>query len=594
MLEQFDVKECEKLLLNVKPDLEFSYSAILGKQSKDEKLPATKRHAYGLLAEACGMRLCPESRKSPIEPFYRFSDGQTSFTIDMFSEEDLEFFASIVSSFRIARLRARIADILWLRHFHDAYMFATQAVQAYLETPLSSENWKKEKLDQQWSRGCILAIQLGKGNEKFYGKTIHEYLIDQILKASPQDVHYLLFLVRLLARLKMPEEQKTPVFEALDHTAQAQHASGQFERERAVLEEAKRWTNDWPPLDSRIATSFEAEIQLLLPHLSEQYFRAQLLCTQLVNSLRGIPEKSRTEFRVEERLRKAQTFLVRCRTHSTENMRVVKSPPIDISDVVQQTVNAFHGLSMADALEKFARLSAGNPKSYRDEALARIQRHPISYIFPRDTLSSDGRVVSKSAGWNPNPRNEAENRQNDAVLEDAMMDMHRISIGLRVMSYLQPAYSVILEEHCVSFSDAVDIVRQSPLVPPNRIVAFARVLECGFHGDLFTAMYILSPEIENLIRFHLNGLGVKTTTVDEEGIEQEIGMTRLMKAPEVEYFLGKNHAWELNALFCAKNGPNLRNNYAHGIETEFWGNSDCAFYAWWLVFRMIMLLKEIE
>ena len=77
----------------------------------------------------------------------------------------------------------------------------------------------------------------------------------------------------------------------------------------------------------------------------------------------------------------------------------------------------------------------------------------------------------------------------------------------------------------------------------------------------------------------------------DKGLEQEVGMSSLMDHPEVAQCLGKNFAWELKALFCDLNGPNLRNNFAHGLETIKKGLSGWAFYAWWLVFRMIMVLR---
>ena len=175
-----------------------------------------------------------------------------------------------------------------------------------------------------------------------------------------------------------------------------------------------------------------------------------------------------------------------------------------------------------------------------------------------------------------------------------MVFIYRIRIELMLQAYLLPAFSTILDKHRFSLGDAVAIVRQSPLIPPDRILAFERMLELGFHGELSTATYIMVPEIENLIRFHLKGFGVQTTTLEDSGIDRELGLNALMENPEVSEFLGRDLAWELKMLFCNPSGPNLRNNFAHGLETATLGRSGFAFYAWWLVFKMILLLRPIE
>lgn len=594
MTLSFDVEECEELLCQAKPSLFISFATVLAKQADKGDLLETKRKAYGLLADVCALSFQPDNATNPLEPAVQLSDGRTSFSIDHLAEEDLLFFESIVGTLHNARLRARLADILWLRRFHKPHVFALQAINAYLETPLTASNWREEKIDDLWMRGCIIACQIGKKNTPFHGKLIAEYLLEQLAKTSPQEATYLLILSGLLVRLRISEKQWSSVFDALTRAATEQHETRAYVKERQVLETAKCWAKDHAPLDSRIAYSFEAEIQQLLPDLVGQHTRAQLLCSQMIFALRKIPEKRRVEFQVEERLTSAHALLARCGEHAAEDLSPLESEPIDISDSIQRAINMFSNLNLSDSLMQFAMLPSCQVEKCRAETLAAIRDFPISSMFPSNTLSSDGRIVSRTGGWIQNPKNEADQQHNDAVLESTMVRYYPQQIVGMVNAYLYPAFSTILEKHRFSSRDAVEIVSQSPLIPPNRRLSFERVLEFGFHGDHFSAMYILAPEIENLIRFHLKSFGIKTTNLSDEGIESEVGMGSLMEHPEVAKCIGKDFAWELKALFCDPIGPNLRNCFAHGLETDRLSNSAVVFYAWWLVYRMIMLLRPID
>ena len=593
MFEDFNCDELEGALRDVEPRL-FSVGTKLEELAKASDLPESKRKAYGLLSEVCELYFRPDHIEDPLQPWGRLSDGRQTFSIDDLSDENLDFLGTVVDSFHLPKLRARIADILWLRRFKKAYEFGMKAINAYLEVPLSPDNWRVEEIGDQWLRGSFLALKLGKKDESFHGKTIPEHLFDRFEESSIENGAYLRFLKRLLILFPISPEQKRMIADKLDQSARFYDASNDFLETRDLLQAEKTVVEDSVALQSRIAESFEKEAQTRLPKLAGDHLRVQLLCNQLIEALRAIPEKRRAEFDVENRLKDAHAILVRCREHTTEDLKIIKSGPIDVSEMTERIIKLFQGRSLADALEGFARISSQDESSLRAEAERLIRKHPLLYIFSQHTLSEDGRIISETSGLTTVPRNEKEVAENEKVIAKATMEAYLRHIKISVEGILMPAFLTILEEHRFSFSDAVEIVRRSPLIPPNRYLAFARVLEFGFHGDHFSAIYILCPEIENVVRVHLHGFGVKTTTVDKDGIEQEVGLSSLMEHPEVAQCFGKNFAWELRALFCDPNGPNLRNNFAHGLETNGLAQSIYAFYAWWLVFRMIMLLRRAD
>ena len=90
-----------------------------------------------------------------------------------------------------------------------------------------------------------------------------------------------------------------------------------------------------------------------------------------------------------------------------------------------------------------------------------------------------------------------------------------------------------------------------------------------------------------MIQFHLKNAGVKTTNLDNSGIENENGLSTVMGLPEVEEVFRKDLTFEIKALFCDALGPNLRNELAHGLLDDDSFQSTHAVYAWWMGMRLV-------
>jgi hypothetical protein len=116
---------------------------------------------------------------------------------------------------------------------------------------------------------------------------------------------------------------------------------------------------------------------------------------------------------------------------------------------------------------------------------------------------------------------------------------------------------------------------------------FRKALFAGFEYDFATAIHLLAPQIENVVRSRLKDAGVKTTTLAQNGIETENGLSTLVVAPEAERVLGPDLSFEIRALYCDAFGPNLRNEIAHGMVSDDGSQSFNVVYAWWLGFRLV-------
>lgn len=145
---------------------------------------------------------------------------------------------------------------------------------------------------------------------------------------------------------------------------------------------------------------------------------------------------------------------------------------------------------------------------------------------------------------------------------------------------------MLLLEHRLREADFVDLARQSPIVPKERAGLFGNALFAGYERDFVSALHLLIPQMEHLVRVHLKQAGAKTTNLDKDGIQNENGMSTLMDLPEAEQVFGKDLSSELKSLLCDAFGPNLRNELAHGLLDEDGCHTAYAIDAWWLALRL--------
>ena len=116
---------------------------------------------------------------------------------------------------------------------------------------------------------------------------------------------------------------------------------------------------------------------------------------------------------------------------------------------------------------------------------------------------------------------------------------------------------------------------------------FGKGLFAGYDHDFVVAIHLLTPQIEHLVRFHLQRAGAITAKLDPNGIETEIGLSALIDLPEAKEVLGENLTFEIRAVFCDAFGPNLRNKIAHGRLDDRECQSIYSVYAWWFALRLV-------
>ena len=530
-----------------------------------------------LLADAASMMLQPECRNAPFTPLIQI-DGKGSALPKDFSAADIEFLAQIAGQVDDARLRGRLADLAWTRSQSRDPKHALMAIDAYRELNLGTKTWINDGREC-WERAIRLALTLGAGSGDRIAK-MRDAILEAFHSATTDDVYLALGLSDLLNEQKLVQKPDfRPIGKHLETLAKDFQSSGDLHCCRDYFERASRWFEKAgdaaksAEMTVAFAKGWARQAQGSVGNSGHR--AAAIFYEKAIQVYRTIPRAERGPYRVDERIGELRGYLNEASEKSLGEMNVI-SGEIDISEIIKQAQDAIRGKKAADALGAFANLYRADPKAIRASAIEYIGKYPLSSLMPATMISRDGRVIAKRPGMN-----------DEGAVWAGMIEHYNREIYVAVTGRILPALEILMQEHRLQENDFAHLCMQSPIVPIDRERLWAKALYAGYDRDFVTAIHLLCPQMEHMVRLHLKAAGAQTTTLSQDGIETENALGTLMEMPEVENILGPNLTFEIKALFCSPFGPNLRNEVAHGLLSLDNCRSFDSVYAWWLGMRLV-------
>lgn len=541
-----------------------------------------------LLADACSMMLEPSSSNQPFRPFAVFGDRRSAIPED-FAESDLELFAAFAPEVDEPRLRSRLADLCWLLMKPRRLDMALLAVDAYREIGLDRDEWIPDGR-KCWSRAISLARMLGAGAGERLAE-MEASLLAAFDAAPASEGFFALQVADLLAEHNVGRGHASIIANVLEEIGRESETRGSFDRARSHFEAAQKWfriAGDEPKsveMTVGVAEAWAKEASVRSKGSSASQMAAATFYENAIQSYRTVPRKHRATYKVDERVAQLYALLSEAGAKALGEMAAISTPGVDITELVEKAREEVRGKPVLEALRRFANLYGGvSVKAIRENVLQSMREHPLQALFGTTVMGGDGRVVAKrpamGLGATLSPSDEA------AIAAD-MQREYGILVSLVVQGDILPALHVLLAEHRLTQGDFVALARQSPIVPKDRAGLFGRALFAGYDLDFVTAIHLLVPQIEHMVRVHLKAAGARTSNLDRDGIENENGLSTLMELPEAQDVFGENLAFELASLYCDPFGPNLRNMLAHGLLDEDACSSIYSIYAWWFALKLV-------
>lgn len=543
-----------------------------------------------LLADVCSMSLKPKSIHNPFKPMIEYAGGGCSATPEDFEKPDIMFFESILPEINDYRLKARLADLLWLINQPKNIQHAHMAIAAYQQFPLDFGSLVREG-KEAWERAIRLALMLGSGaqdNIQLIWDTLFQTLngLDSIDKA------YGIFLSNLLEVIPLEDGKYKIIADKLEKFSQDLKKNKNFSLSRSYCEKSIAWhklsksCHDVWRLTVEIAELFVLEALCRTEGDNPSNIAAGHFLECAIHEYRKIPGEERPNHNVEERLKELHKQMSTVNKLATGEMSVIKTESIDLSQIAERSKKLIRGKSFPKVLFALANSTSDfSVDKLQSDTEKNLKENSIHALFPSSHMTSDGRVAARTLGLN---LNDPESDESQQVIWGEMVKAYGILIGITAQGIIIPALEALNLEHRITERKILEVCNLSPIIPYNREELWAKGLYLGFEHDFLGSTHMLTPQVEHFVRTLMKHKGIKTTTLDSKGIETENGLSTLVGHAEISEVLDNSLIFEFKALLTDSIGSNLRNKIAHGLLEADEGQSTYTIYFWWLCLRLVV------
>lgn len=537
------------------------------------------RKSLFLLSNICSPMIDLESRNDPFQPFMTLGNKRSFLPIDLIDEEIL-YLSSILDEDFPPILKARIADILWAYSKPKNKKHSEIAIENYISMDVFDDFFEPD-IYVFWERAVMLAKQIKNSSliEKIKSKLLNE--IDH--PSTSWDFH-LLKIIEIFDNTDLDKGLNHELAEKLLEKQKEFNHKQQFHIVEKYLElAAKLFKKSGNAEDSYRSLAFLA--QATENHgdyrKNESAMVANSFYKLAFQRYREIPNSYRSTLQIDQKLDTVQEKITQSGLLVTDELQLISTEQINISELQEQSITHVKDKQTAfESLLYFSGVSSCNFESICKSTENNINNSPISSLFGATSVSLDGRKISSI------PPLDGKNRD-DVILKNAIKNFG-IHMHLVVEGCILPAQEQIQQEHLFPKEFLIQLCKFSSIVPEKREILVANALYQGFEWDFRSAIHLLAPQIENMVRQLLKRHGLVTTHTDPNGIENEMGLSSLVSIAGAREILGDDLWFELQAVFTDSLSANLRNEVGHGLLDDDTSNSLYSVYAWWMVLRLVV------
>jgi hypothetical protein len=540
--------------------------------------------ALELLSIAVSMPLRAHDKKAPIQ-----SDRSISLLPQDLSEQNLEAMLGACRLISDPWMKARLADIVWEGSRPRKIEAGKIACDAYISMPLDSSNWFDGSLNC-WRRAVVLCRSFGRAGLERVDR-IETLLLDRMRQAQSESDALINKISELLQDGQMAKSKPEEVAKILRDFADAKAKENPVVLARQSYQFAAQWYEMAGDIEQKSdclcaaaeTHVYEAEMRVASDHTG--HMAAGAMYEDAIQAFRQVPNAQREARSVENRIAEIQRLLKAAGEKTVEQMVTYETGSTNVTDIAEKCRDYVRGKPIEDAIQIFTNIHRDLGKAAHYAAADEfLQSSSIQTFISKQIHHSDGRIVAIRPGVISGVKDTPE--YEIAIWAEAV-ERYLFDVNFAVSAGLYPAYEIVTQEHSFSLEKMIDFVRRCQIIPLGREKLVAKGLLLGFQGDFQASVHLIAPQIENLVRWHLNKNGVNTRVVNKDGTAAELGLSNLAKLPQFDMVFGENLGFEVQALFCDPFGPNIRNEIAHGLVDSNEGVGVYDFYAWWLLTKLV-------
>ncbi|MDY6894760.1 MAG: DUF4209 domain-containing protein [Thermotogota bacterium] len=486
-------------------------------------------------------------------PMWEYNNGSVFPDPNSIPDEALDYYEKRAEETKNPIHKARYCDIIWEKR--KKHLFARNAIDAYLEcVPIYLENdWQSEMADC-FQRSAELALSL---NDDELIKQVKERILGTM--GILVDNKKLRFCLELIDALKEMKEKANVIdFEkAINISLKCvkyykNEVKDGFHIERDFLEEIIDLYRILGDQDNalifqyKVAESYEREAKWKLHNYPNGNSVAASFYTDALNEYIRLGRSKNSE--------KINGLKIKIKEHNKKAMESefkVFSVPIKIpSNAIGKYLNMFDELSIQGSLEYLAKDSnlLPNIEDLRDQIEKERVELPLSYILPRSSLRNANVVVQSTT--------------DEEIFEDLLIqriDMHckqnYMLLG-KVFDYLKT-------QKGLDTKSLADYLSHSDIFEKENLEIILVGIDRYFEKDYVSAIHVLIPQIEAVLRRILLKVGLSTTKSKNEDIIHEKTLYTVLN--DLKSKLNGNFWYYLKTFLVDQRGENLRNDVAHGL-----------------------------
>jgi hypothetical protein len=569
--EDFINSGCKEVVNSSSQDC-FSYSlAFFSKLQNAKQTGNIKNQAvFQILVDVSSDEIEPSATKKSFPEIFQH-----------LTDEHLNFLAEILDEVSDPELKARIADILWLRLGNID--MAKKAIDAYLEITIDLENpimlFRLAKIERALRLG--LSINANDKVKKIVARI--EAIINDSNGKDPWGVST--NLMELLQEKKLQERQ---LFDPIKYAVIAEEWAKQAELDHDWHGARRYWgiTAEWHHIGKNVekahtarmytAETYRKEAEDSLNKHPTSYFKASQDLKKAFEAFERLKSQCEEKGEINTKLEEIHKRLLEYQQKSSNELIVISSELNLSQKEMEVVISNVKGKEFLEAISGLARFVIPRQVSVSSQT---VEENGLSGLFPEGKINEMGKVVA----------HQSSNNQEEAARYQKIY----------ALAFIEPARKQIISEHIIQKSEdhkikesyLLPLVSNNPFVPSGREHLFVKGLYAGLIGDFITSTHILIPQIENSVRYLLSNRGAITSGIDNKnnGIQQENNLNTTLfpsKYPQITSIFDEDTLFELQGLLIEKSGSNLRNRMAHGLinDNEFF--SPIFSYLWWVTLRL--------
>jgi hypothetical protein len=551
---------------------EFSKLADQFKEGGDQELFSV----CCLITAITSMRLCPSNTRAPFSPMFVIEDRRGALPEDI-TDQSLDALSEWLPEIVDPELKARIADLLWLRRRKPEY--AHTAISAYVDSAKVLEDpdhWPP--CTDRIERGLRLSAMYRRQTSEHFTKTV-DYIESILEKYAGSDSMCLsVKLLNLLADFKYGDPNKYT--DLAISIAEGAHSAGNWHKAENAWEVAEKWAIILKNISKR---------ETIIANWAETYAEQAKAADGGLASSTWMQKSIELYKRVSNsRARREELYqqLRRYQEKTLEQMSAMKGEKIDLTESIEASIKAVSGKSFENAIFNLAFAIASIP-DYEDikrQAQEESNKYFFSNIFGAVHIDRDGLIIASV----PASIGVTDDDQGKAIWAK-MLRTVEIHHRLHVFGAIEPAIREINLEHHCSEEMVFTFIRDNPFIPHGFEYLYAKGLHAGLTGDFIVATHLLIPQLENCLRHILQENGVETTTLNTFKLQERLRIGAILEHPKLSEVIGINMVLDFQALLVERKYGNLRNEVSHGLIPSDYFYQPSIVYLWWLALRFCLL-----